>query len=114
MISQSGAMAVALMDWAVSHNLGFSKLVSMGNKADLDENDLPGNNQFSNNCIENNVADAIYAGVLLYRQLLPDVSIKDFMQNIETYYAGKFVVDNINKVVSFIKYNRFFYYAPVS
>ncbi len=40
MVSQSWAMAVALMDWAASLNIGFSKLISMGNKADIDENDL--------------------------------------------------------------------------
>lgn len=40
MVSQSGAMAVALTDWAQTTNLGFSKLISMWNKADLDENDV--------------------------------------------------------------------------
>jgi len=40
MISQSGAMAVALTDWAQTTHLGFSKLISMWNKADLDENDI--------------------------------------------------------------------------
>jgi len=40
MISQSWAMAVALTDWANSTNLGFSKLISMWNKADLNENNL--------------------------------------------------------------------------
>jgi len=29
MISQSGAMAVALTDWAQTTHLGFSKLISM-------------------------------------------------------------------------------------
>ncbi|MDP2090573.1 MAG: acetate--CoA ligase family protein [Candidatus Gracilibacteria bacterium] len=40
MISQSGAMAVALTDWAITKKLGFSKIISMGNKSDLNENDL--------------------------------------------------------------------------
>lgn len=40
MISQSWAMAVALTDWASTMNLGFSKIISMWNKADLNENDL--------------------------------------------------------------------------
>ncbi|MDD2871511.1 MAG: acetate--CoA ligase family protein [Candidatus Gracilibacteria bacterium] len=40
MVSQSGAMAVALTDWAQTTHIGFSKLVSMGNKADLSENDV--------------------------------------------------------------------------
>jgi acetyltransferase len=33
-------MAVALTDWAASTNIGFSKMISMGNKAVLDENSL--------------------------------------------------------------------------
>lgn len=40
MVSQSGAMAVALTDRAQTTNIGFSKLVSMWNKADLNENDI--------------------------------------------------------------------------
>ncbi len=40
MVSQSGAMAVALTDWALSKKMWFSKLISMGNKAWIDENDL--------------------------------------------------------------------------
>lgn len=40
MVSQSGAMAVALTDWAQTTHIGFSKLVSMWNKADLSENDV--------------------------------------------------------------------------
>ena len=36
-VSQSGAMAVALMDWAAQTSIGFSLCVSMGNKAMMDE-----------------------------------------------------------------------------
>ncbi len=39
-ISQSGAMAVAITDWAISSMVGFSALVSLGNKADLDEQEF--------------------------------------------------------------------------
>lgn len=35
--SQSGAMMVAILDWSRSVGLGFSKVVSLGNKADLSE-----------------------------------------------------------------------------
>ena len=35
--SQSGAMCVAVLDWAMSLNMGFSRFVSLGNKALLDE-----------------------------------------------------------------------------
>lgn len=36
-LSQSGAFILAVMDWAKSRNIGFSKVVSLGNKAILDE-----------------------------------------------------------------------------
>lgn len=40
LISQSGAMAVAILDWAHQSGLGFSKIISIGNKAGLTEIDL--------------------------------------------------------------------------
>jgi acetate---CoA ligase (ADP-forming) len=36
-ISQSGALCAAILDWAASRHLGLAKLISMGNKADLNE-----------------------------------------------------------------------------
>lgn len=36
-LSQSGAMLVAILDWSLSSGLGFSRVVSLGNKADLSE-----------------------------------------------------------------------------
>lgn len=39
-ISQSGAMLLAILDWSYSVGLGFSKFVSLGNKADLTEADF--------------------------------------------------------------------------
>ncbi len=39
-LSQSGALLAALLDIANAHGIGFSKLVSIGNKADIDELDL--------------------------------------------------------------------------
>ncbi|MFH1781768.1 MAG: acetate--CoA ligase alpha subunit [Patescibacteria group bacterium] len=39
-ISQSGAMAVAMLDWAYTSKIGFSKIISIGNKADVSEIDL--------------------------------------------------------------------------
>ncbi len=38
--SQSGAICTAILDWAAGRHLGLAKLVSMGNKADLNENDF--------------------------------------------------------------------------
>ncbi len=40
LFSQSGALAVAIMDWALEHDFGFSKLISLGNKSDLNEMDF--------------------------------------------------------------------------
>ncbi len=39
-ISQSGALCVAVLDYAKEANIGFSKFVSMGNKAGITENEL--------------------------------------------------------------------------
>jgi len=39
-ISQSGALITAILDWSIRRGLGFSKIVSLGNKADLDEIDF--------------------------------------------------------------------------
>ncbi len=39
-ISQSGALCAAILDYAKGENIGFSKFISMGNKADLTELDM--------------------------------------------------------------------------
>jgi acetyl coenzyme A synthetase (ADP forming)-like protein len=39
-MSQSGALCTAILDWALPKNIGFSRFVSLGNKADIDEVDL--------------------------------------------------------------------------
>ncbi len=39
-LSQSGAFILAIIDWAISQNIGFSKVVSLGNEALLDESDF--------------------------------------------------------------------------
>lgn len=38
--SQSGALCIAILDWALGEGIGFSKFISLGNKADLDEIDF--------------------------------------------------------------------------
>lgn len=38
--SQSGALGIAILDWAIGNEVGFSKFVSLGNKADLSETDF--------------------------------------------------------------------------
>ncbi len=39
-ISQSGALCVAILDWATQQKLGLGKVISIGNKADLNEADF--------------------------------------------------------------------------
>ncbi|MCX7916698.1 MAG: acetate--CoA ligase [bacterium] len=39
-ITQSGALGTAILDWAVKENVGLSKFISFGNKADVSEIDL--------------------------------------------------------------------------
>ncbi len=39
-VSQSGAMTVAILDWSISEGIGFSKVVSLGNKVDVTEIDV--------------------------------------------------------------------------
>jgi acetyltransferase len=39
-ITQSGAMLTAVLDWAMARNLGFSHLVSLGGKSDVDFGDM--------------------------------------------------------------------------
>ncbi|MCY3024417.1 MAG: acetate--CoA ligase family protein [Planctomycetota bacterium] len=39
-ISQSGALAAAILDWAAGRQLGLASLLSIGNKADLNETDF--------------------------------------------------------------------------
>ncbi len=41
-ISQSGALCTAILDWAMARHLGLARMVSMGNKAGLDESDFLG------------------------------------------------------------------------
>ena len=38
--SQSGALGMAILDWALGNNMGFSKFISLGNKTDLNETDF--------------------------------------------------------------------------
>jgi acetyltransferase len=39
-LSQSGALCVAILDWAASQKIGLGKVISFGNKADLNEVDF--------------------------------------------------------------------------
>lgn len=38
--SQSGALGIAVLDWAIGNRIGFSKFISLGNKVSLNETDF--------------------------------------------------------------------------
>jgi acetyltransferase len=40
LVSQSGALCAAIVDWATPHHLGFSTIVSLGNAVDVDFGDI--------------------------------------------------------------------------
>ena len=40
LVSQSGAICAAMVEDAIAQGIGFSKVISMGNKVDMDENDI--------------------------------------------------------------------------
>ncbi|MFC6805914.1 acetate--CoA ligase family protein [Methylophaga thalassica] len=40
LISQSGALCTAILDWAAANEVGFSAIISLGNAADIDFGDL--------------------------------------------------------------------------
>ncbi len=40
LVSQSGALCTAILDWAVARDIGFSAIVSLGNAADIDFGDV--------------------------------------------------------------------------
>ncbi len=62
--------------------------------------------QFDKICMLNNVADAIYSGILNFKQLLPDVTIKEFVSKVEEILCGKFVFNSTNKTVFFKSYKQ--------
>jgi len=41
LISQSGAIAAGMVDWAAQRGVGFSVIVSIGDQLDVDIADLP-------------------------------------------------------------------------
>ncbi len=55
-VSQSGALVTAVLDWATSRHIGFSHLVSIGERADVDFGDL----------LDHLASDAQTRSILLY------------------------------------------------
>jgi acetyltransferase len=62
LLSQSGAIATSLVDWAADEGLGFSHIVSLGDMADVDVGDY----------IDLLAGDAATRAILLYLETIPN------------------------------------------
>lgn len=62
LLSQSGAIAASLIDWAAANNVGFSQIVSLGDMADVDVAD----------CLDMLVGDSRAKAVVLYLESIPN------------------------------------------
>lgn len=62
LLSQSGAIATSLIDWAAENNLGFSHIVSLGDMADVDVADW----------LDLLAGDAHTRAIALYLETIPD------------------------------------------
>lgn len=62
LLSQSGAIATALVDWAVDNHVGFSQIVSLGDMADVDVAD----------CLDLLAGDAKTRAILMYLESIPN------------------------------------------
>jgi acetyl coenzyme A synthetase (ADP forming)-like protein len=87
-VSQSGALGVSLMDYASSRNIGVSKVVSLGNKAVLNELDL----------LKALAYDPQTKVILLYLEDLVDG--REFIETVRT------VTDTIQKPILALKAGR--------
>jgi acetyl coenzyme A synthetase (ADP forming)-like protein len=61
-ISQSGALGTAVLDWAKKEGMGFSKFISLGNKADINEADI----------IQELMTDVATKAIIIYLEGLDD------------------------------------------
>jgi acetyltransferase len=62
LLSQSGAMVTALIDWAAANDVGFSQIVSLGDMADVDVGDY----------LDMLAGDAKTSAILLYLETIPN------------------------------------------
>lgn len=74
----------------------------------FDQHDIAGGfPNYEKLCVANTVADAIYAGVLKYKQLVPDVTVKEFLSAVQNLLGGVFVFDESRRSA------RFYYYQDL-
>lgn len=62
LISQSGAVATSLIDWAAENNVGFSRIISLGDMADVDVGD----------CLDMLAGDFHTRAIVMYLESIPN------------------------------------------
>lgn len=62
LISQSGAIATSLVDWAADNNVGFSRVLSLGDMADVDVGD----------CLDMLAGDMHTRAIVMYLETIPN------------------------------------------
>ncbi|AZO71742.1 MULTISPECIES: bifunctional acetate--CoA ligase family protein/GNAT family N-acetyltransferase [unclassified Mesorhizobium] len=62
LISQSGAIATSLIDWAAENNVGFSRIISLGDMADVDVGD----------CLDMLAGDFHTRAIVMYLETIPN------------------------------------------
>ncbi|RWL84371.1 MAG: bifunctional acyl-CoA synthetase/GNAT family N-acetyltransferase [Mesorhizobium sp.] len=62
LISQSGAIATSLIDWAAENNVGFSRIISLGDMADVDVGD----------CLDMLAGDFHTRAIVMYLESIPN------------------------------------------
>lgn len=62
LISQSGAVATSLIDWAAENNVGFSRIISLGDMADVDVGD----------CLDMLAGDFHTRAIVMYLETIPN------------------------------------------
>ncbi|MCG8425828.1 MAG: CoA-binding protein, partial [Chromatiales bacterium] len=80
LVSQSGALCTAILDWAKPHQLGFSTVVSLGNATDIDFGDV----------LDYLAADFKTSAILLYIEGIHDS--RAFMSGLRTAARSKPVI----------------------
>ena len=80
LVSQSGALCTAILDWAKPHQLGFSTVVSLGNAIDIDFGDV----------LDYLASDYKTSAILLYIEGIHDA--RAFMSGLRTAARAKPVI----------------------
>ncbi|MDP8242340.1 MAG: bifunctional acetate--CoA ligase family protein/GNAT family N-acetyltransferase [Candidatus Celaenobacter antarcticus] len=80
LISQSGALCTAILDWSVKQNVGFSHFVSIGSMIDVSFNDL----------IDYFGTDPLMTSIVIYMETLTDA--RSFMSAARAFASNKPII----------------------